>query len=199
MNDDELFSRLRDADPARHDNPADSWLDDLIDDTVEATMSTTPENTPARKRWVPLAAAAAVALIAAGGAGFALAGGDDEDAPAAQTTTTLTIPAPDSMAMCMQVSADVLAGMDQALSGTATEVADGTVTIDVDTWFKGGDSDLVTLTAADPELVGLEGGIEFEEGRKYLVSATDGNVNSCGFTGLDEEPLSGIYQQAFPG
>lgn len=195
MNDDELLARMRDADPARHDAPADSWLDDL----VEETMSTTPEQSPARKRWVPLAAAAAVALIAAGGVGFALSGGDDEDAPAALTTTALTLPEPDAMAMCMQVTPEALAQADQALSGTATEVADGTVTITVDTWFKGGDSDLVTLTAPDPNLVGFEGGIEFVEGERYLVSAGDGTVSSCGFTGLDEEPLSGIYQQAFAG
>jgi len=194
MNDDELQDRLRKADPARRDSPADSWIDDM----VEETMSTTPE-TPARKRWVPLAAAAAVVLIAAGGVGFALSGGEDDDAPAALTTTELTLPAPDSMAMCMQVLPEVLAQADQALAGTATEVTDGSVTITVDRWYKGGDTDLVTLTVADPDMVGLEGGIEFEQGQKYLVAAADGHVNSCGFTGLDEEPLHGIYEQAFSG
>jgi hypothetical protein len=152
-----------------------------------------------RKRWIPFAAAASVALIAAGGAGFALSGGDDEDAPAALTKTTLALPAPDSMGMCMQVTPEVLAGTDQALSGTATSVSDALVTITVDRWFKGGDSDVVELTVSDPDLVGLEGGIEFEQGSKYLVSATDGHVNSCGLTGLDEDPLSGLYQQAFSG
>ncbi|HET7690881.1 MAG TPA: hypothetical protein VFK41_10900 [Nocardioidaceae bacterium] len=199
MNDDELLARLQDADPARHDTPADSWLDDLIDDTVEETMSTTPEQSPARKRWVPLAAAAAVALLAAGGAGVALSGGDEDAPAAAPTTTSLTLPGGDTMQSCMMVTPEALAQVDQALAGTATEVTEDSVTLTVDQWFKGGDSDLVTLTPANPDMIALIGAIEFEEGARYLVSAADGHVNSCGFSGPDEEPLAGIYQQAFGG
>ena len=189
---DEIYDRLRDADPARSDVPADSWLEDL----VEETMSTSTQS-PGRKRWVPLAAAAAVGVIAAGAAAFALVGGGDE--PKRElTTTTLALPGDDSMQMCMAITAEALAGVDQALEGTATEVTDDKVVLTVDKWFKGGDSDLVELTPADPDLVALIGAIEFEEGGSYLVSAADGHVNSCGFSGPNEPTLAGYYAEAFP-
>ncbi|HSV41125.1 MAG TPA: hypothetical protein VLI04_20355 [Nocardioidaceae bacterium] len=202
MNDDEhlgeaeqwLRDRLRNADPARRDTPADSWLDDL----VEETMSTNPES-PGRKRWVPLAAAAAVFAVAAGSAAFALLGGDDEPAPRALTTTELTVAGDDITQMCMAVTADSIRAADQALEGTATEVTDGRVVITVDNWFKGGDTDLVALTPADPDLVALVGAIEFVEGEKYLIAAGDGQVSSCGLTGVYEPTLAALYAEAFPG
>jgi hypothetical protein len=194
MNDDEIYERLRHADPARRDAPADSWLDDL----VEETMSTNPES-PGRKRWVPLAAAAAVMAVAAGTAAFALLGGDDDPAPRALTTTELALPGDASMGMCMVVTPEALSGVDQALEGTATEVTDDQVVLTVDRWFKGGDTDLVALTPADPNMVALIGAIEFEEGGRYLVAAADGQVNSCGFSGPYEPTLAGIYAEAFPG
>jgi len=194
MNDDELYDRLHGADPARRDNPADSWLDDL----VEETMSTNPES-PGRKRWVPLAAAAAVMAVAAGTAAFALLGGDDDPAPRALTTTELSVAGEDSMQMCMPVEAETLRNADQALEGTATEVTDDRVVITVDKWFKGGDTDLVALTPADPNLVALVGAIEFEEGQKYLIAAGDGQVSSCGLSGPYEPTLAAFYAEAFPG
>lgn len=203
MTDDELFDRLRDADPARRDArsqaPAESWLNDL----VEETMSSTPASDGRRRRWLPLAAAAAVVLIAAAAGGFALSrGGDDSGEPdvaAPKTVTKLALPGNDAMGMCMAVDADALRNVDQALSGTAIEVSDDKVVLDVDTWYKGGDTDLVELTPADPSMVALIGAIEFEQGAEYLVSAADGHVNSCGFSGPKEPTLQGYYDEAFSG
>ena len=196
MNDDELFRRMKQADPARRDAPAESWLDDL----VEETMSTPSEQT--RRRWVPLAAAAAVVAIAAGGVAFAMnRGGDDAATPQAQpkTVTTLTLPGDDSVGMCLRISAEALRNVDQALEGTATEVTDDRVVLTVDKWYKGGDTDLVALTPADPDMVALIGAIEFKEGSKYLVTAADGAVNSCGFSGPYSADLAALYHEAFSG
>jgi hypothetical protein len=197
MNDDELRDRLRDADPARYDVPADSWIDDL----VEVTMSTTPETR--RKRWVPLAAAAAVVAIAAGGVAVAMNNGDGGGTPQAtqKTVTKLTIGGSGPAAgMCIRVTPETLQNTDLAFEGTATEVSGEQVTLSVDKWYKGGDTDLVQLTAATgADAVALEGGVDFVQGDKYLVSASDGAVKGCGFSAPDSPELEGLYAQAFGG
>jgi hypothetical protein len=197
MNDDELLRRMQQADPARRDAPAESWLDDL----VEETMRTPSEKTSLR--WVPLAAAAAVVAIVAGGVGFAVTRGDDSPSPQAgpKTVTELTLPGDDGgiTGMCMRISAEALRNVDQALEGTATEVTDDRVVLTVDKWYKGGDTDLVALTPADPNMVALIGAIEFEQGSKYLVTAADGAVNSCGFSGPYSADLAALFDEAFSG
>jgi hypothetical protein len=195
MNDDELFRRMHQADPARRDAPAESWLDDL----VEETMSTPSERT--RRRWVPVAAAAAVVAMAAGGVGFAMDRGG-VDAPAVQsqpkTVTQLRMPREKGISgMCIRISAEALRNVDQALEGTATEVTDDRVVLTVDKWYKGGDTDLVALTPANPDMVALTGAIQFEQGQKYLVTAADGTVNSCGFSGPYSSELAALYVEAF--
>jgi hypothetical protein len=193
MNDDELFARLQGADPARQDQPADSWLDDL----VEETMST-PEQTP-RRRWTPLAAAAAVIAIAAGGVGVAMNRGDDKPAPAAgRTVTELTLPGP-AMGKCAPVSAAMLRNVDQALEATATAVSDDSVLLSVDKWFKGGTSDEVRLVPASTDMVGIEGAIEFKQGERYLISAAGGHVDSCGFSAPYSSELEAMFTEAFSG
>src|SRR5688572_4662615 len=127
MDDEELKRRLVRADPALGDHPEPSWLDDL----VEETMSTPVKKT----RWTPIAAAAAVVLIA-GAVAFALTRGDDEpkEAPVATPSVVeLSLPEP-AMASCMRLSPEVLAGMEQALSGTAATVTADEVVLDVDRW-----------------------------------------------------------------
>jgi hypothetical protein len=191
MNDDELFARIQGADPARDDHPADSWLDDL----VEETMSDTPVQTT--RRWVPLAAAAAVIAIAASGIAFAMNRGDDKPAaPAAKTVIQLTLPGA-AVGKCAAVSPEMLRNVDQALEGTATEVADDHVVLTVDKWFKGGNSDEVRLVPASTDMIGIEGAIVFRQGERYLVSAAGGNVNSCGFTAPYSADLEAMFNQAF--
>lgn len=207
MNDDELRARLKAADPARAVDEdvatGPSWIDDLTEATMtETTKSTAPSTEgqpeqPRRRLWIPAAAAAAVLAATA----IALtAGGDDDVPPAAQPAVgmTLTLPADDAMASCMQLSAESLRPMEVAFSGTATTVEDTTVTITPDRWYKGGTgATSVQLTTMGEEMVALLGSVQFEQGQRYLVTATDGQVNACGFSAEWTPELAQVFEQAF--
>jgi hypothetical protein len=206
MNDDELKARLQAADPARRDTPVDSWIDELVEATVtvndQAGQVNPTEEPRSRNRWlVPGVAAAAVAAIAVGGYGFVAAddggGGKDE-----QTELALTMPANDPnapMSMCIAFSAETLAPMETAFAATATDVTGDQVTLDVDRWYKGGDADVVELTSSSDAGVMLEGGITFTEGERYLVTATEGTVNGCGFSGVYTDDMAAAFDEAFAG
>jgi hypothetical protein len=204
MNDDELRARLQAADPARRDAPADSWIDELVEATMdeqETGQDTKGERSLGRNRWLVVGAAAAVAVIAVGGyAFFAGDSGDDGDnGREARTELALTLPAPDPMTMCIEFSADTLRPMETAFAGTATDVTGDQVTLDVDHWYKGGDADVVELTGSSDAGVMLEGGIEFTEGERYLVTATGNDVNGCGFSGVYTDDMAAAFDEAFGG
>ena len=63
-----------------------------------------------------------------------------------------------------------------------SSVEGDTVHLDVDHWFKGGDAGQVVLNAPQG-MEALIASIPFEVGRQYLITAYDGNVNYCGFSG----------------
>ena len=73
------------------------------------------------------------------------------------------------------------------------------VTLEVDHWYKGGDADVVQLTSPGDESVLLEGGIQFAEGERYLVSASEGTVSSCGFSGPYTDEMAAAFAEAFGG
>jgi hypothetical protein len=191
-----LLRRMRAADPAQQATPAaSSWIPDL----VEATMSTDLEPTTRARRWVPALAAAAVVAVIAGGAYAVL----DDDEPSARrpapTATSLALPGGGdgaSMSSCIQFDVAFLRDMQVAFSGTATEVGGDTVTLEVDRWYKGGDADVVQLANFDPTNTSLDG-FTFEQGDRYLISASDGTVSFCGFSGPWSEELAGAFDEAF--
>ena len=201
MNDDELRARLQAADPAQRDAPADSWIDELVEATMTMNDQAGQENRteePRKRRW--LAAAVAAAAVAAIVGGFAFVAADDGGAKDdKQTELALTLPAVDAMQMCIAFSVDQLKPAETAFSGTATEVAGDQITLEVDRWYKGGDADLVQLTSPGDESVLLEGGIQFTEGERYLVSASEGTVSSCGFSGAYTDEMAAAYDEAFGG
>ena len=47
-------------------------------------------------------------------------------------------------------------------------------------------------------LEALIGGVTFEPGQQYLITATDGVVNYCGFSGPATPELQALFDQAFP-
>jgi hypothetical protein len=208
MNDDELRARLQAADPARRDAPADSWIDELVEATMDE-QGTGPDigrdigrARPGRSRWLAAGAAAAVAVIAVGG--YAIFAGANDDGSGnrreeARTELALTLPKGDPMQMCIQFSVDILRPMETAFAGTATDVAGDQVTLDVDRWYKGGDADVVKLTGSTDAGVMLEGGIRFTEGERYLVTATDGSVNGCGFSSVWSQEMADAFEAAFGG
>ena len=87
--------------------------------------------------------------------------------------------------------------MPVAFSGEVTEKSADAIVIDVDTWYRGGDSDQVRLQAPDMSETSLGSGIDFQEGSRYLVTATDGTVNYCGFSGPWTQDLADTYAAAF--
>ena len=102
----------------------------------------------------------------------------------------------DAMAMCMAFDPAFLADMPIAFEGTATAVDGERVTLEVDRWFKGGDAAEVALFAP-AGFEALIAGINFEEGRQYLISASDGTVNYCGFSGEATPELRAGFEEAF--
>jgi hypothetical protein len=202
MDEQELQARLRAADRARGTESADSWIDDL----VEATMSTDPSNERPRQRrtWAMVAAAAAVVATIGVGAAVLTAGDDDgdggrSDAPEAKAKKELALslaPA-DPMQMCIVFSPEALKPMEVAFSGKAYDVEGDTVRLAPDHWYRGGDgADDVVLTAGSADVL-LEGGIAFEDGQRYLVSAIDGQVATCGLSAPYSEEMAAAYDEAF--
>ena len=100
---------------------------------------------------------------------------------------------------CAMPSAETLATFDTAFSGTVTSIEGGTATLEVDQWYAGGDASNVTVESPSKDLQDLLMAVDFQEGRTYLVSATDDRVTLCGFTAEETPELEAMYAEAFGG
>jgi hypothetical protein len=193
---DELRNRLARIDPMRPGVSTESTTTQSSRKLIEGIMSTqveTRETAPAERRnWLP--AAAAMALVVGIAATFALGGGPT----VATRPLALNAGQEDITSICMQFSVDELAKAETAFEGTVTSVGDGQVELSVGHWFKGGDAEVVLLEA-ESGMEALIGGVAFAEGQTYLVSATGGSVNYCGFSGLSTQDLRASFQSAFGG
>jgi hypothetical protein len=171
-------------------------------ENIMATPTTTTAETtrPERRRhrWVMAAAGVALAALAVVGV-TALTGGDDdgEDPVAAGPPLELSLGAGDALGSCMMFSVEELARAPLAFEGTVTAADAGVVQITVDRWFKGGDAATVELVAPEG-MEGLIAGIDFVVGEPYLVTAYDGTVNYCGFSGPATPELRAAFEEAFP-
>ena len=154
-----------------------------------------------RPRAVTLVAAAAAVVLAAAAGGYLLRGGDDGNGGgatvAAPTVTDLTLPPGDVMQSCIAFSVETLAPMPVAFGGEVVEKTDGEILVDVETWYRGGDSDQVRLTAPDMSMTSLGGSIDFQVGSRYLLTAADGTVNYCGFSGPWTQGMADAFAAAF--
>jgi hypothetical protein len=191
--------RLRDADPLARRTPDETRDQDWLRETAHSV--TTAPSRPRRPRALVLGAAAAAVALAATAGGFVLrddggAGGGGATV-AAPTVTDLTLAPENSMAMCMAFSEDALSPLPVAFSGEVTAKTGDEVLIDVDTWYRGGDTDQVRLTAPDMSMTSLGSSIAFEEGKRYLVTASEGTVNYCGFSGPWTQEMADAYAAAF--
>jgi hypothetical protein len=161
---------------------------------------------PALRRTTRTAVAAALLLTLAGCGSGADENATDEggsstgstSTPGERSTTRLTLPAGID-GRCMAPNVRVLRGQEVAFEGTATGVADGRVTLEVSRWYRGDEADTVVVEAPAEGMVELGFGTDFEEGRTYLVSATDGEVTLCGFTGERTGRLARLFEQAYAG
>lgn len=208
MNDDELRHRLHRIDPAPDEVAMEAATTPSSRARLERIMSTStaPSDRPAdqgpasptsRTRWL-LAGAAAVLLVVGLLAISLTGGGDDEGDVAAGPPLELSLGAGDAMASCLPVEAQHLAAMPVAFAGTATAVEDERVTLDVDRWYRGGDAGVVQLHATSGQAA-LIAGFDFEIGDRYLISASEGSVSFCGFSGPETPELTALFDEAFGG
>lgn len=103
----------------------------------------------------------------------------------------------DALASCLPVDAETLSEMAPAFKATATEVDGETVTLTVDTWYAGADRAEAVELHATQGLEALIGGIDFQVGEQYLISATQGSVNYCGYSGPADATLTALFEEAF--
>ena len=166
----------------------------LVDDVAPARSGATPDRS-GRRRWFALggagvAAAAAIAFVASNGTNPTL------------TATELGLAPVDPLtSMCMVFEPSQLAGVEVAFGGTVTEItgdqaSGSTIRIEVDRWFRGGDSDVVDLTVPAGFTAALDG-VDFVVGNRYLVTAVDGVVTSCGSSGPATPEFEQIFTDVF--
>jgi hypothetical protein len=119
---------------------------------------------------------------------------------AGQTATappmTLRMPDASTTASCAMFDVAFLRQAPVAFQGVAVDVADTSVVLRVDRWFRGGPGGVSTVRVSRPG-PDVSEGVEFAAGKTYLVSAQDGAVNVCGYTGELTPEFLTYYNQAF--
>jgi len=150
-----------------------------------------------RRRFAVLAAAAV--LVLAAGVGTVLVVADSAGGPGRASTLRLSAGSADTLASCVGFDVAILREMPVAFAGTVTTITADAVTLDVDRWYKGGEADLVSIDLPDGQSSVALDGVEFTSGSGYLVTATNGVVNGCGFSGEATPELEAAYAEAFLG
>lgn len=191
MTDDDLKNRLAAANPAPPSEPVDPITSDGARALMEDIMSTETSRPPVERRRLRLIGAVAAALVVVIG-GASLIGSLGSDAP----PLVLTADGGDSMAICMQFDASTLADMSPAFAGTVVELTDSTATLEVDRWFSGGEAETVEIQYT-PGFEALIGTPTLEVGQRYLITATDGVVNGCGYSGPATPEYEAAFEEAF--
>ena len=200
---DEMRERLARLDPMHSGVPTEPTTPESLSQLLESIMTTPTEERPARKttsgRTWAIAVAAVSALVLAIAGALALTGGDDVPSEAAGPPLELNAGGEDVMASCIMFSPEELEQVAElAFEGTVTAVDGDQVGLSVDNWYRGGDAAEVVLNAPQG-MEALIGGIPFEVGGQYLISAQGGNVNYCGFSGPSSPELRSEFEQAFAG
>lgn len=199
----------------------------LLEDTMtdHLTDESRADGTHHRSRLTWIVAAAAVILIGGGGVLLATTQGDDEpaasagstpssvatdetdeteggggtDTPEEPTVTELSAGAGAVSAKCLvpEVAPDVVARQTTVFDGVVTSISGSMVTLEPTRFYAGDETDLVVVQAPGPDMAALLSAVTFEEGGRYLVAATDGQVTLCGFSAAYSDSLAGVYEQAF--
>ncbi|HEY6627884.1 MAG TPA: hypothetical protein VI193_02745, partial [Acidimicrobiia bacterium] len=199
---DELRNRLSRLDPMASDVPTEPVTTEssqhLLEDIMTTPNAEQPESSgsPNKRPWLVAVAAAAVVIVAIGAVGLLTRDGGS-DPIASGPPLELNAGGDDPMAMCIMFSVEELAKAQMAFEGTVSSVDGNVVSLDVDTWFKGGDAAQVVLNAPQG-LEALIDGFAFEEGAQYLITAYDGNVNYCGFSAKSTPEMRAAFEEAFP-
>lgn len=188
---DELRDQIKNLDPMPPQvsvtPPSRRRLEDIMAHTQAPAA-------PSHTRWyIGAAAAAVLALVLA----VALPGlGDGPDTNLAGPPLELSLGEGGEMASCMAFDVEALRLMPIAFEGTVTGIDGEAVTLRVDQWFRGGDAATVTLSAPHG-FEALIGGIDFAADGQYLITAADGAVNYCGFSGPSTPEYRSAFEEAF--
>lgn len=157
----------------------------------------TPVEARVRRRRLPvLAAVAGVAAVTVGGGLLAA----DRFLPTAEAEgMELTLPETggDVFASCLPFTAEHLAEMSPAFAGTVTDVSGDRAVLRVERWYAGDGASEVVVTVPGGAHIALNGVINFVEGRRYLITAVDGTVNLCGYSGEATPELEAAFETAF--
>ncbi len=105
------------------------------------------------------------------------------------------------MSSCIAFDVNFLAALPVAFAGTATEITDTTVMLSVDRWFTtdSAETDVVAITLPAGGTSAALDRVDFVIGDRYLVTATDGVVNGCGFSGPATPEFEAAFTSAFGG
>jgi len=205
VNDDELQQRLRRIDPAARSSnhpvagPRAAALLETIMDTPLHIPETPSSTRPRRTRRWAAAAVAGAAVVVAGVGALALTAGDDGTRETAASVTYSFGEAVDpTMAMCLPVTDYMPTPGLIGFKGTVVATTGTSVTVEVSKWFAGGDADQVQLNTTDVAIPALDG-VEFVVGGEYLVTVLDGQVLTCGLSGLADPVLESIFEGWFGG
>jgi hypothetical protein len=220
MNDDQLRDRIGRLDPLAHPEFDGASIDPITSREARSRLETIM-NTPlsevepselqprAARRWMAISgvAAAAVAAVAIGVVAFddgddspqvadPTESTDDQQEPDELTVLELSTGEDNAIASCIALDPAIIAQSQVAFKGTVRAADAGVVQLTVDDAYVGVDAQAVTLSAPDG-MQALIGGVEWEVGGEYLVTAWDGVVNYCGQTGPATPELQAMFDEAF--
>ncbi len=176
-------------------------------DTADETLTDESRQTGTRDRsaltWT--IGLVVVLLIAAAVVFALLTRGDDEPGGTSGDTAELDPPsvtelvATPSNERCMVPNARILERQTIAFDGVVRSVTGGEATLEPTRFYAGEPTERVVVSAPDRDLRALLSAVEFREGERYLVAATDGRVTLCGFSDRYSEGLASLYAEAFGG
>lgn len=186
---DRLRTQLSQLDPMHPGVPVTSPTKERLEDI----MATPTIEAPRTKRN-PWYAAVAVAVVAVAVAASIPSPGSNSSPTA--PPLALSLGEGDSLASCLAFDVAALAQLPMAFEGTVTSIDGDLVTLTVDHWFRGGDAATVQLSAPNG-LEALIGSAGFVQGGQFLVTASEGVVNYCGFSGPSTPEFRASFEQAF--
>ncbi|MFI6409057.1 hypothetical protein [Streptomyces sp. NPDC050548] len=194
MNDNELLTLLRDADPASTSRAPLPDIHRLVEAAMKTDSVASSENTefdtatPAaritvgrgRQRLFGIAAAAALLL---GGGVTAGVTAKSESGHATRAVKELNLTG-NGNGKCQAPVPDQLAGYPTLFYGTVTSVKGPLITLHVDHWLRGGGNRTI-LVSNDPD---FPENLTFTVGQHYIVAAEkDGSIPSCGANWVSEK------------
>jgi hypothetical protein len=195
--DEHLARRLREIDPARRVAPlTEHRIEEILMSTTAPTASdhTPPTDLDERRDRRRLGIVAGLATAAAAAAIITAV---VVTPPSPGATLALALPEGGAdMMMCIPIAPEWIAESDVAFEGRVTGIEDSTVTLEVLHQYAGEEVDTVTIPQGTDELIEITIG-PLQTGGTYLISATDGLVMACGFSGPSTPELKSVYEEAF--